>query len=114
MMTSNRMVVLLDNAFPGGRRRQENLTRPAACLLLLIAEDHGALRKQLQQILETEAGLTVETTGNGEEALDLLTRGNRPFSLFLTDLKLPGLDGLQLIERIQKLELDVTPIVFTA
>src|SRR3954464_3668805 len=81
---------------------------------ILIAEDHAPLRKQLQQVLEAEPGVTVETTGNGQEALELLTRSARPFSLILTDLKLPGLDGMQLVEQIQKQEIPVTSIVFTA
>ncbi len=81
---------------------------------ILIAEDNAPLRQQLRQVLETEPGVSVETTGDGQEALDLLTRSGRPFSIILTDLKLPGLDGLQLVEQIQKQALPVTAIVFTA
>jgi DNA-binding NtrC family response regulator len=80
---------------------------------ILIAEDNSQLRGQLQELLSAEGGVTVDTTGDGKEALDILVNSDRKYSIFLTDLKLPGLDGLQLVEAVQKRGLYVTVIVFT-
>jgi len=81
---------------------------------LLLAEDNEKLRHQFTALLESEPGLTVEATDDGRKALDLLTSGHRPYSVLLTDMKLPGLDGLELIEQLQKRNVPVTTIVFTA
>jgi DNA-binding NtrC family response regulator len=80
---------------------------------ILIAEDNPLLRQQLQEVLAAEEGVTVDTTGDGREALEILTRADRQYSLFLTDLKMPGLDGIQLVEELQKRGVPVTVIVFT-
>jgi DNA-binding NtrC family response regulator len=80
---------------------------------LLIAEDNAQFRQQLQELLAAENGVAVDTTGDGEEALDLLTRSERKYSIFLTDLKMPGRDGLELVAEVQKRGLPVTVMVFT-
>jgi len=81
---------------------------------ILIAEDNTQLRHQLQELLDgAETGLTVDTTGDGREALDILSKAERKYSILLTDLKLPGLDGIQLVEEVQKRGLPVTAMVFT-
>jgi DNA-binding NtrC family response regulator len=80
---------------------------------ILIAEDNVPLRGQLQELLSAESGVAVDATGDGKEALDILAKAERKYSIFLTDLKLPGLDGLQLVEAVQKRGLPVTVIVFT-
>jgi DNA-binding NtrC family response regulator len=78
---------------------------------LLIAEDSERTREQLRQLLASDDRLEVEVTGNGRSALELLEAGN--YSLFLTDLKMPGLDGMQLIEQSRQCQLPVTTIVMT-
>jgi DNA-binding NtrC family response regulator len=80
---------------------------------ILIAEDNGQLRQQLQELLSAEAGVVVDATGDGQEALDILTKAERRYSIFLTDLKMPGRDGLELVEEVQKRGLPVTVMVFT-
>jgi DNA-binding NtrC family response regulator len=78
---------------------------------VLVAEDSPAGRKQLQQVLESRLGVVVETVANGSEALQALTE--RPYSIVITDLKMPHLDGMQLIEEVQKRRLPVAVIVTT-
>jgi DNA-binding NtrC family response regulator len=77
---------------------------------ILIAEDNEVNRRQFQQLLETEQ-ITVDTAGDGLEALDNLLAHN--FSIVITDLKMPRLSGMQLIEEVQKRRLPVTVIVMT-
>src|SRR5262245_10360244 len=78
---------------------------------LLIAEDNELVCQQLKTLLEGEGDLHVDTTRDGRQALEALRQNF--YSIFLTDLKMPHLDGMQLIEEIQKQDIPVTVIVMT-
>jgi DNA-binding NtrC family response regulator len=80
---------------------------------VLIAEDNEQARHQMCALLQAEDGLEVDTAGDGREALKILTDDKHSYSIFLTDLKMPGLDGMQLIKEIRKLSLPITVIVMT-
>jgi DNA-binding NtrC family response regulator len=67
---------------------------------ILIVEDSETARKQIQLFLETDPDLAVDTAANGSEALKALAE--RPYSVIVTDLKMPRVDGLQLLEEVQK------------
>jgi DNA-binding NtrC family response regulator len=77
---------------------------------ILIVEDKEAERQRLRQLLEGPA-LVVDTVGEGVEALERLN--SRSYSIVVTDLKMPRLSGMQLIEEVQKRGLPVTVIVTT-
>jgi DNA-binding NtrC family response regulator len=77
---------------------------------ILIVEDKEPERLLLKQLLEGPA-LVVDTVGEGVEALDRLD--SRSYSIVITDLKMPRLSGIQLIEEVQKRRLPVTVIVTT-
>jgi DNA-binding NtrC family response regulator len=78
---------------------------------ILIAEDSESTRKQLQQLLGADPELRVDTVADGTQALKALLE--QPYSVVLTDLKMPRVDGMQLIEEVQKRRLPVTVIVTT-
>jgi DNA-binding NtrC family response regulator len=78
---------------------------------ILIAEDSDTTREPLRQMLEEDGTFQVDTTGDGRSALDLLSRHH--YSLFLTDLRMPGLDGMKLIEEVRARQLPVAVIVMT-
>jgi len=63
---------------------------------ILLVEDREALRAMLTETLCRE-GHTVEPVGTGDEAVRRLAEGRR-YSLVLTDLKLPGADGLAVLD----------------
>jgi DNA-binding NtrC family response regulator len=67
---------------------------------ILIVEDSETARKQIQVFLETDPDLVVDTAANGSDALKALNE--RPYSVIVTDLKMPRIDGLQLLEEVQK------------
>jgi len=71
---------------------------------ILIADDDGDIRLALEMLLQYE-GFEVWTAKDGQEAwkrLEAERGGGRRPVLVLTDLKMPGLDGLELLERIRK------------
>src|SRR5262249_38907388 len=78
---------------------------------VLIAEDSEPIREQLRKLLQADDSFEVETTGDGRSALELLTSQN--YSIFLTDLRMPGLDGMQLVEQIRARKLPVIVVVMT-
>jgi DNA-binding NtrC family response regulator len=78
---------------------------------ILIADDSERTREQLRTLLAADGRYEVDTTGDGAAALERLCARN--YSVFLTDLKMPGLDGMQLIERLRERQVPVTVIVMT-
>src|SRR4051812_41876354 len=78
---------------------------------VLIAEDNEVNRQQFQQVLEADQKVKVDTTSDGMAALQALVEKN--YSILLTDLRMPQLTGMQLIEEVQKRRLPVTVIVMT-
>src|SRR4051812_35084131 len=78
---------------------------------ILIAEDNEESRQGLQKLLESDQKVKVDTVSDGIKALEHLS--NQSYSIVITDLKMPRLDGIQLIEAIQKRHIPVTAIVTT-
>ncbi|MGC4055684.1 MAG: sigma-54 dependent transcriptional regulator [Paludibaculum sp.] len=76
---------------------------------ILIVEDEDKLRRVLSLQLES-AGYEVETAGSAEAALRMSDRAN----LVLTDLRLPAMDGLSLLEAIQRQNARLPVVVMTA
>ena len=79
--------------------------------IVLVADDEEANRLTLERILVRE-GLDVRHAENGRQALERLRE--EPISLLLTDLKMPGMDGLQLMRAARALDGDLEVIVMTA
>jgi len=74
---------------------------------ILIVDDDHALRESLEMVLASE-GYAVITARGGEEALELLLAN--PVDLVLCDLRMPGLDGFDLLPQIAR-QLPGVPIV---
>jgi CheY-like chemotaxis protein len=75
---------------------------------VLVVEDEIVTREHLIAIL-TAAGYAVVAAADGAAALILLSR--RPFDLILSDIMMPVLDGLQLLEIVRDKRIE-TPVVF--
>jgi CheY-like chemotaxis protein len=68
-------------------------------LSVLVADDHPVIREAASQVLE-EAGHTVRTASDGAEALRKLAGGW--FDVLVTDVLMPGMDGIQLIGEVRR------------
>ena len=86
-------------------------TDPAGPGRILVVEDDQALRHLLEDEL-AEEGLSITTAASSEEALEILD-GN-PFDLVVSDLRLPGMDGFQLLRRTRDLHDPPAFLVITA
>lgn len=78
---------------------------------ILVVDDEAAHRLMLKAHLE-EADFAVLESATGEEALDLCLR--EKVDLILLDLRLPGLDGLAVLERLGEMGLGAPVIIMTA
>ncbi len=78
---------------------------------ILIVDDEQKIRHILQIMLE-EQGYRTEQASNGEEALRLIRRYH--YSMVITDLKMPKMDGMALLRHIKELDPDYPVIVLTA
>ena len=84
----------------------------AETIRVLIADDHLIVRQGLRLILETEDRLQlVGEASDGAEALQL-TRELEP-DVVLMDLRMPGMDGLTAIERLQVEQPQVNVVILT-
>jgi signal transduction histidine kinase/FixJ family two-component response regulator len=77
---------------------------------LLLADDEEGIRKVLSIALE-DSGYEVLTAANGEEALEIFRR-NRP-PIVMTDIKMPGMDGIELLQKIKQEAPDTEVIMIT-
>jgi DNA-binding NtrC family response regulator len=81
---------------------------------VLIVDDEEPLLHNLATFLGAEPGeATVLTATSGEEGLAQLER-HPSVSILVTDIRLPGIDGLELLRRARDLRPDLTAIVMTA
>ncbi len=78
---------------------------------ILVVDDELVVRDSLKEWL-LEEGFSVSTAASGAEALEIL--GKEPRHLMLTDIKMPGMDGVELLQRARDLYPDLTVIMMTA
>jgi signal transduction histidine kinase len=77
---------------------------------ILLVDDEDGIRKVLGISLR-DAGYEVLTAANGEEALSVF-RAKKP-AMVLTDIKMPGMDGIELLQRIKRESADTEVIMLT-
>lgn len=78
--------------------------------VLLIDDDPG-IRKVMSITLE-DAGYLVVTAADGESGVDLCEKESP--NIVITDIRMPGIDGIEVLKRIKELDTDVEVIVVTA
>jgi|Deesub1362A_J573_1020465.scaffolds.fasta_scaffold00093_112 DNA-binding NtrC family response regulator len=77
---------------------------------VLIAEDEEITRKHLLRALQNE-GYEVEGTGNGLDALEKVEKDS--YDVLIADIKMPGMDGIELLSRVKKIAPETEVIVIT-
>ena len=78
---------------------------------ILVVDDEKGIRKFLSIALTRIDGVSVELAESGEEALRRIDR--EQFDLVLTDLKMPKMDGLQLLSEIINSKPDILTVLMT-
>ncbi len=78
--------------------------------MILLVDDEAGIQETLSAVLRDE-GFKVEIAGSGEECLSLLE--TKPYELILLDIWLPGIDGLETLEAIQKMKIGVAVVMIS-
>ena len=78
---------------------------------ILIVDDEKNIRMTLSQSLES-LGVETDTAGNGEEALAKLKE--KDFGLILLDIRMPGMDGMEVLRQVREIRPDIRIIMITA
>jgi excisionase family DNA binding protein len=93
--------IFLDRSGPGGRKDGP---------LVLVVDDDPLLREFVRVSLETE-GYTVREAGGADEALAAIA--DQAPQLVLLDVVMPGVDGWELLQRLQELHGSIPVIMFS-
>ncbi|HEX9391942.1 MAG TPA: EAL domain-containing response regulator [Usitatibacteraceae bacterium] len=73
---------------------------PIAGLRFLVAEDHDFQRGLTVKILESLGATTVHQAADGHAALATLSDAGRPVDIIITDLDMPGMDGMEFLRHL--------------
>jgi DNA-binding NtrC family response regulator len=78
---------------------------------VLVVDDEPVIRDTVAEFLQQE-GFGVAACGTGEEAIELA--GRQKFDVALCDVNLPGLDGIEVLERLTKISPETFVVLITA
>ena len=78
---------------------------------ILIVDDEKIIRESLSYILKKE-GYDVEEAENGLVAYEMLLKNF--FDLVVTDLEMPSMKGIELLEKIKQVNIQTSVIIITA
>jgi DNA-binding NtrC family response regulator len=79
---------------------------------ILIVDDELDMLMLLRMMIEDSTEYEVETTNNPSEAIKMLKEKN--IDLVISDLKMPGMDGIELFDELREVSPDVPVIIITA
>lgn len=92
--------------------RAPQIREPQQCETILLVEDEPAVRHLVYSIL-TQRGYKVIPVDSGLEALSVCHTVNGKIDLLLTDMIMPGMDGLQLKEAVQALRPEIKTLLMS-
>jgi DNA-binding NtrC family response regulator len=89
---------------------EEKNSRPDEPSNVLVVDDEAVIREGMRRILEGD-GYRVDTSASGRAAIEKIQE--RDFDVVITDLKMPGMDGMEVLKTIKILQPDVPVIIIT-
>jgi len=80
---------------------------------ILIADDEVSICQSLREVISSHFGYRVDTAEDGLVALEKIKQDSGRFGIVLTDLKMPNMNGLELIREARKIDQDLVFIIIT-
>lgn len=78
---------------------------------ILIVEDDRSLARGMKTSMET-AGFAMDFVATGEDAIDVMS--TEPYNVVVLDLGLPDMDGLEVLRRVRRLQIETPILILTA
>jgi CheY-like chemotaxis protein len=78
---------------------------------ILVVDDEEVLRNLAKEVL-SEEGYQVTLASSGEQALEFLKKAS--FDLVIADLKMPGMDGMELLKKVKEQNKETQVILLTS
>jgi adenylate cyclase len=79
---------------------------------LMVVDDEEGVRRSLKRVLEKD-GYSVTLAQNGEEALSIVRHNGTNIETVISDYRMPGIDGLETLIEIGRINMDITRIMLT-
>ena len=79
---------------------------------ILVIDDELDMLALLRMIIEDNTDYGVETTNNPSEGLKMIIQEN--YDLVISDLKMPGMDAIELFDEVKEIKPDLPMIIITA
>src|SRR5436305_1447420 len=91
-------------------QKHEDKEKAMAAARILVVDDEATIRRTMRDLL-TEEGYVVTTASSGEAGVALLK--DNTFELLVIDLRLPGIDGMQVAAAAKAQQPDAAQIILT-
>ncbi len=79
-------------------------------IVFLVVDDEAVIRDGIKRVLEGD-NFEVETCSSGHKAIEQLQK--KDYGLVITDLKMPGMDGIEVLKAVKTLQSDIPVIIIT-
>ncbi len=79
---------------------------------LMVVDDEEGVRRSLKKVLEKD-GYRIILAENGEEALSIVRSDGRDIETVISDYRMPGMDGLETLIEIGRMNAEITRIMLT-
>lgn len=83
-------------------------------LHLLVAEDNDFQRKTLVRMLRTLGVTSISEAGDGKAALDIFAAADPPIDIIISDLEMPGMDGMEFMRHLGQADRPVSVVLSSA
>ena len=79
---------------------------------LMIVDDEEGVRRSLRKVLEQD-GYDILLAENGQQAVQMVQQNREPIEIVISDFKMPGMDGLETLIEVGKINPEITRIMLT-
>jgi len=80
---------------------------------LLVVDDEAGVRRSLKRLLEKD-GYRILLAEDGREALEIIKSGAEPVETVICDYRMPGMNGIETLVEIGRIDTEITRIILTA